>query len=610
MRKLVSSVLVFGMLAVGLRGPSGAASLPTLVWSRTNNSPTNYEDVVYGVALGASGSVYAAGSEERDDLPPGQWDNWLVRKFDAVGNVLWSDRYNGSANDEDRAQGVVVDASGNAVVAGYETSSGASGMDALTRKYSGGGALLWSRAWDDPDNGFDAASAVAADSSGNVYAAGYAGNAALLLKYDSNGNLQWSRTCRAAGSVEEEYLGVACDSSGNVTAAGRADDGTDTDWVLRRYDPAGNEGWTVTAGRSGDDYAAAVAAESSGDLVVAGVEMRNDLGQGANWVVRRYSPAGVPLWERAHDGPGHNNDFANAVAESADGGAVVAGDTGGGILIRKYGADGGRQWDIFYSSQVSSLDVAYGVALRGAGLAVGGAELRDDLGEDFNWLVLKYRFYYDAGLSALPREAWRGDRISVVLTVTNVGDASMLNTTPALAVPAGVSLLSGLSGPSPSGPVDLAAGSAQRFTWTVLAASPGTVSFSGAVSGTELGTGATAYASAAGSVSISDHPVMAATLWLAGPGAALDRNTFRPGAGESLLVRVNPKDATPVKVRVFTASGRPVRTLPGLADSLGGGQFAFRWDGVTDGGGRAARGIYLVDVEGGGVRVLLKVAVR
>jgi hypothetical protein len=99
-------------------------------------------------------------------------------------------------------------------------------------------------------------------------------------------------------------------------------------------------------------------------------------------------------------------------------------------------------------------------------------------------------------------------------------------------------------------------------------------------------------------------------LGVTDPGAGLSTNVISPGAGETALVRIHPRVFTdPVSARIFTASGRLVRTLRNPVP-LGAGQVALTWDGRTEEGERVARGVYLVSVSGGGISVTLKLLVK
>lgn len=561
-------------------------------------------DQVYGVAIDAGSGIAAAGFET---LNAPNYEDWLVKKYGSTGTLLWSDHYNSPDNDTDKALAVAVNASGGVVAGGYETRDDlGEGLNALVRCLDSSGGLLWSTSYNDSTDGDDSVRGVAVDASGNTIVAGDSGTGALLMKIDSTGKQVWTRTILDFGSAESFNAG-ACDASGNIIVAGFVDYGAlGSDWVVGKYSPSGGLLWalTVPEGNNTEDWALAVAVDALGNIFVAGYTNRLMMTQGSDWAVRKFNPSGSLLWERFYDGPSHSTDSANAVAVDADGGVVVAGDTEGLLMLRKYTADGGLAWVREHANPLSSLDTPAALAIRDSAMAVGGGELRDDLVEGMNWLLVRYKFLYDAQLGA--SSAIQGKVFSVVLSVTNEGDMDMKATGATIFIGSGASLVSLVS--SPPGPSDLAPGASRFFTWTYLAREAGAVSFLAGVSGTEFGTGTTAYESC--SITVPIFVRASPTLWLAGPGAALDRNVFRPAQGEVLLVRIYPKEAGDISAKVFTASGRLVRTLPAELSPIGAGQSVVQWDGKLDGGSAVQRGVYLVVVEGGGLKEILKVVVR
>ena len=597
---------LFSLLFIVVSGLASGMSHPTLVWTRTFNAAADDDDRIYGVAIDAAGGVAVAGSAISNST---NFDDWVVRKYAATGEILWSDQYNSKGDDTDIALAVVVDSGGDVLACGYETrTDNGEDANALVRRYNSSGVLLWSTSYNDPTDGYDTARGIVVDGSGNVIVAGDSDVGALLRKYDSTGACLWSTVFHGSFGAGDSFNAVDCDSAGNIIVAGFTDYSfLDSDWVVCKYSPAGVLLWafTVPESNSADDMALGVAVDSAENIYVAGYTNRLMSTQGSDWALRKYNPAGNLLWQRFYDGPSHSTDSANGVAIDYDGGVVVAGDTEGELMLRKYTPDGGLAWVSVHANSLSSLDTPNAVAVRGPIMAVAGGELRYDLSQNLNWLLLRYKYFYDAAL--LGSAAHPGEAFTVVLSVTNVGDSVMKGTGAALTVVASdAALVSIVSGPS--GPADLAAGAIRHFSWTFLARGEGTVSFLAAVSGTEFGTGTTAYESSSISVSISVRP--STTLWLEEPGVALDRNVFRPLQGEQLLVRINPRQAGDVSVKIYSASGRLVRKISTDRSPIGGGQFVLKWNGAADGGAPVQRGVYLVAVEGGGLKKVLKVVVR
>lgn len=100
-------------------------------------------------------------------------------------------------------------------------------------------------------------------------------------------------------------------------------------------------------------------------------------------------------------------------------------------------------------------------------------------------------------------------------------------------------------------------------------------------------------------------------LALDSPGAALSANVIAPRRGEVVLTRISPTGPGEIVVRIFTASGRLVRTLREHDFvKLGGGQWLATWDGKTEDDFVVARGVYLIHVKGPGINSVSKVVVK
>ena len=192
-------------------------------------------------------------------------------------------------SDSDGVSSVAVDGSGNVYVAGRtsgafpgQTSSGRS--DVFVRKYDGSGSELWTRQFG--TSGYDSAHDVAVDGSGNVYVAGFTLGAfpgqtssgamdVFVRKYDGSGSEIWTRQFGTSDS--DEVPRVAADTSGNVYVAGGTENALPgqtflgyEDAFVRKYDGSGNELWTRQFGTSGYDSAHDVAVDGSGNVYVAG----------------------------------------------------------------------------------------------------------------------------------------------------------------------------------------------------------------------------------------------------------------------------------------------------------------------------------------------------
>jgi hypothetical protein len=143
------------------------------LWTNRYNGPDNGEDWAYAVGVDAVGRVYVTGTS----TGTGGRADYATIAYSGTGVPLWTNCYNGPADDDDQTRALAVSAGGNVYVTG--TSWAANGYsDYATVAYSSAGALLWTNRYDGPANNEDRGKAVAVDASGNVYVTGYSmGNA-------------------------------------------------------------------------------------------------------------------------------------------------------------------------------------------------------------------------------------------------------------------------------------------------------------------------------------------------------------------------------------------------------------------------------------------------
>ncbi|MEK7475433.1 MAG: hypothetical protein AAB152_07320 [Candidatus Coatesbacteria bacterium] len=365
------------------------------LWTASYNSTASDNDTCSGVGVDAAGNVIAVGEENRPDL--GQGLNLRLRRYGAAGGVLSTADYDGGSNNTESALAVTVSPSGGCVVVGTAFDP-AQGMNWLVRKYDATGSLLFAKAYDGPGSSDDVAHAVALDPPGGFVVAGAQFAAAtnldwIVQRYDPDGIVTWSRVYDSPGHLDDAAYGVAVSPAGAVAVVGyenRADAGLGRLWRIWLLSPSGVDltAWSTpgTAG-SQDTTARAVAFDASGNLIVVGYEDRPDLGQGHNWFIRKYDAANALLWEAPYNSPGNADDEALSVATDTTGNIVVAGFVtrpdlvqAQNWMVRKYSPAGILLWAREYSSNSINADIARSVAVDAAGnVMVGGTEQRFDL---------------------------------------------------------------------------------------------------------------------------------------------------------------------------------------------------------------------------------------
>ena len=229
----------------------------------------------------------------------GGWDIF-VAKFASNGDHIWSKRF-GDGNHQ-YAPAVAVDHSDNIVVAGYFTGSvdfgggpltSAGGEDVYVAKFNSSGGHQWSKRFGDVSTSQEAW-AVAVDASDNAILAGYftgsvdfgggaltsaGGTDIFVAKFGSDGAHVWSK--RFGDGYGQLAQAVAVDPSDNVIVAGYFAGSVDfgggaltsagyDDAFVAKLAPGGGHVWSKRFGDANFQEAQAVAVDASGNAVVAG----------------------------------------------------------------------------------------------------------------------------------------------------------------------------------------------------------------------------------------------------------------------------------------------------------------------------------------------------
>ncbi|MCJ7588133.1 MAG: SBBP repeat-containing protein, partial [Candidatus Aminicenantes bacterium] len=131
----------------------------------------------------------------------------------------WVARYNGPGNGTDHASALAVDSSGNVYVTGYSSASGTYGF--ATIKYNTNGKRLWGTRYFGPYGYAALATALAVDGSGNVYVTGYGSSDGTsddyaTVKYSPKGKQLWAARYNSFFGRPDKPCALAVDGSGNV----------------------------------------------------------------------------------------------------------------------------------------------------------------------------------------------------------------------------------------------------------------------------------------------------------------------------------------------------------------------------------------------------------
>lgn len=207
----------------------------------------------------------------------------------------------------------------------------------------------------------DVATALAADSFGNIYAAGYTddwidgnmgpgGRDIFVAKYDPSGNKQWTRQFGTPAS--DEAFAIAVDANDNVYIAGYTDGAFEgeqsmgsRDAFVMKLNAAGKTAWVRQFGTLKIDEAHGISIDPTGDIVIAGSTwdaFDECVSAGmADLFLAKFDPTGDRYWVRQM-GTAYS-DEAFGVATDTSGCMYVTGYTQGAF----YGNKSSGAWDAF-----------------------------------------------------------------------------------------------------------------------------------------------------------------------------------------------------------------------------------------------------------------------
>lgn len=335
---------------------------------------------------GSGGSVVDASFDGSAGADAGDSDAGDGRIWCTSGPILWVRTF-GDASD-DTARAMVPDGEGGVYVAGQfagaldfgEKPLVSTGQtDLFLARLDGDGLPHWSKKL----GGLDAQGTeqtLAGAGVGFVFAGGFTGTVdfgggtktasgisdAFIARYDASGTHVWSTTFDGSGLGDIYVASAAVDAatgaayatltfSNNLTFGGQTYTGFGAkDGFLATLDAAGNAGWRVQLGGTGDDAANALALTSDGRVVLGGVSNggQTDFGGGTlssatpgyDAVAGLYTSSGTAEWTKRWGDAG-NVDVRRVAVDPTQDDVLLTGsirlsasaDFGGGPLSANYG---------------------------------------------------------------------------------------------------------------------------------------------------------------------------------------------------------------------------------------------------------------------------------
>jgi hypothetical protein len=217
-------------------------------------------------AIDGSGNLYLAGQSGR----------FCTVKYSGNGSGIWTNFFVGTANGSDSITSMAIDGSGNVLVTGGSYSSNYYlDYDYVTIKYSSAGVALWTNKYNGPTDDDDKTFAIGVDTNANVYVTGIsfdrfsAGISCVTIKYSSNGFGLWTNYY-GPSTMLANSLGV--DDAGNVYLPASPRQGGAYNFAVIKYSIAGVALWTNIFNGPGnsDDLLSKLLVDKNGDVCLAG----------------------------------------------------------------------------------------------------------------------------------------------------------------------------------------------------------------------------------------------------------------------------------------------------------------------------------------------------
>jgi hypothetical protein len=337
-------------------------------WTNRLPAAIRCQNVPNAIAIGSNGNVYVAGYAW---VSPGSSNSdYMTLAYSRQGLPLWTNRYNGPANNFDRANGIALGPEGNVYVTGYSSNHN-SGYDYATVAYSMSGLPLWTNRYDGYASTNDQATCIGVGKEGNVYVSGFSsnGNAPstnfdyfdyVTIAYSAAGGGLWTNRFTGTASSYDQAFALAVGTNGNVYVTGWSG----FDFATVAYSNSGLALWTNRYDGPGRDYdaATAIGIGPEGNVYVTGavtVGVKNE-----DYTTLAYSSDGMPLWTNRYNGPGSELDQVKSLAVGPSGNVYITGQCKGVGFINydfatiAYSRDGVGLWTNRYGADAEEGGVA------------------------------------------------------------------------------------------------------------------------------------------------------------------------------------------------------------------------------------------------------------
>lgn len=252
------------------------------------------------------GSTYTSGA--------GNGDIYAIRT-DQNGDTLWRKKY--GSGDTDLGYSGQQTTDGGYIFCGTTSGFSAPGSKMYLLKTDLNGNLLWSKVF---LNG-NAFSVLQTNDSGYIMT-GTANGQLAIVRTDFTGDTLWTKLIGGAGNDIGSCISKTLDNGFIIVGYTNSFGLGNYDMFLVKIDANGNTLFTKTYGGTNDDRASAVQQTIDSGYILSGLTNSYGAGQSDIFLLKADSIGNV-VWSKTMGGI--NNDEANSVQQTTDGGFAIAG---------------------------------------------------------------------------------------------------------------------------------------------------------------------------------------------------------------------------------------------------------------------------------------------
>jgi len=248
-----------------------------LSWTAQYNNAANESDRSYDLATDASGNIYIAGKTDINGSPIVTNDEIFTAKYSSAGALLWSVIRTGGSGI-DRGRNIHVSSTGNVYVCGQ--SFNGTNDDYIVIKYSASGNELWSYTFD--SGGFDQFKSSVIDANENIIITGntsssadYATSSINTIQVNSSGSIVWTQPISGTSGLSALVEEITLTPAGEIALIGSiATQAAPTyayNGLAVKYSSTGALQWSneYNANNPLDDIGDAITTDAFGNVIIA-----------------------------------------------------------------------------------------------------------------------------------------------------------------------------------------------------------------------------------------------------------------------------------------------------------------------------------------------------